>query len=551
MSTTTTDEEAKWLKKFNVPAPKRPVLDRRRILAGFLTGYQWWWHKHPLTGKPILTYVHPATGIKVLPDKEWYAQDFSSFGVAWQSSKSFFEQFRALQLNVPMLAQRNVIEPENSIAMGSFGDVNSYFSSSCESSKDSFFCAWSEGPDLSAEIHNVKQVTQSYRIDDAFNIYNSRYVRDGADILNSAFVFYAKDLEYCFGASCKKHKKFIFFDKQLTKDEYAKEMQSIDLSCRSNVEQYRERFHKMLAEQTIWPQNMNVKDEGSSGEYVISGTNCQFCYSAVGGSHDMLWCSHTSGDSYNNAFCQLIHNTSECYSCVDAQECTGCKFCYACGTSQNLEYCMQCYNCEDCFGCVGLQRKKFHVFNKEYSEEDYRKIVAEIKKAMLAAREYGEFFPLSFSPVYFGQSAAVLYYLATEADGKTLGALDYDPESHGAIGDLSEAHNLKTTKEIPDCIDALEVDDWAGVPVLDEHINRRFAFLKPELEFYKKYRIAPPDHHFVHRIQDMIQESNSAVFEDASCAKCHQTMLVAKNKSFPKRTIYCKACFNTYFEAEG
>lgn len=543
--------EQEWLKKFNVPESKRPIIDRRRILAGFMTGYQWWWHKHALTGKAILTYVHPATGIKILPDVEWYAQDFSTFAANYDAKRPFFEQFRALQLNVPMLAQRNTIEPENSIAMGSFGDVNSYFSSGCETSKDSFFCAWSEKPELSAEIHNVKRVTQSYQIDDCFNVYNSRYVRDGADILNSAFVFYAKDLEFCFGASVKKHKKFVYFNKQLTKEQYAEEMAKIDLSCRSSVESYKKRFHELLINDTIWPQNMNVKDSGSSGEYIIGGTNCEFCYSNVGASRDQFWCSHTSGDSHDNAFCQVAHNTSDCYQCVEATECSNCKFCYACGTSRNLEYCMQCFNCEDCFGCVGLQRKKFHIFNKEYSEADYKKKVEEIKVAMRTAGEYGEFFPLSFSPVYFAQSGSVLYYLATVEDGKKLGALDYDPESAGAIGDLSDVASMRKTDEIPDCIDALNVDEWAGVPIIDEHVNRRFAFLKPELEYYKTYRLAPPNHHFVHRMQDLIQEANSAVFEDTTCAKCKKTMLVSKNLVYPKRTMYCTECFNQYFEDNG
>lgn len=542
--------EAEWLKKFKMPEAKRPILDRRRILAGFQTGYQWWWQKHPLTGKAILTYVHPATGLKVLPDQEWYQQDFSSFGRPYEMSRSFFEQFRELQLQVPMLASRNHVEPQNSIAMGSHGDVNSYFSSGCENTKDSFFCAWSDTPDRSAEMHNVKQATQCYQIDNCFNVFNSRFLRDCADVLNSAFVFYAKDLEYCFGATVKKHKKFIYFNKQLTKEQYAEEMKKIDISCRSAVESYKKRFNELLVNDTIWPQNMNVKAEGSSGEYIISGTNCQNCYLTVGASRDMFWCSHTSGDSFNNAFCQLIHDTSNSYNSCDLAACSGCAMCWGCATSQNLTYCLQCFNCEDCFGCVGLQRQKFCVFNKQYEEAEYRQLVEEIKAKMTAAGEYGEFFPLGFSPVYFGESSAVLYYLATVEDGKKLGALDYDPESAGAIGELADASKLRQSSEVPDCVEALNIDDWVGVPVLDEHVNRRFAFLRPELEFYKQYRIAPPNHHFIHRLQDLIQEANSAVFEDAQCAKCGQTMLVAINKAFPKRTIYCTDCFNAHFETQ-
>lgn len=545
------NEEALWLKKFNIPASKRSINDRRRILAGFQTGYQWWWHKHPLTGKPLLTYVHPATGLKVLPDQEWYAQDFSSFGRAYDSRRSFFDQFRDLQLQVPMLATRNVIEPENSIAMGSHGDVNSYFSSSCENTKDTFYCAWSDTSDRSMETHNAKQATQSLQIDDCFNVFNSRYVRDAADILNSAFVFYAKDLEYCFGASVKKHKKFVFFNKQLTKEAYVAEMKNIDLAKRSSIAAYKKRFDDQLVHDTVWPQNMNVKAEGSSGEYIISGTNCQYCYATVGGSRDQFWCSHTSGDSINNAFCQLVHDTSNAYLSTDLVACADCLMCYSCGTSQRLTYCMQCYNCEDCFGCVGLQRKKFCVFNKQYEEGEYRVLVEKIKQAMMTAGEYGEFFPLGFSPVYFGESAAVLYYLATIEDGKTLGAMEYEPESMGAIGELGDVSQMKKSSDIPDSIDDLDVGAWVGVPILDEHVNRRFAFMKAELDFYKQYRIAPPNHHFVHRMQDMIQESNSAIFEDSVCAKCHKTMLVAKNKSFPKRVIYCQDCFYPYFDSQG
>jgi len=120
--------ELDWLKKFAMPASKWSTLERRRILDGLQTGYQWWWQKHPLSGKPILTYVHPATGLKVLPDQEWYQQDFSNFGRVYNFDKTFFAQFRELQIQVPLLATRNLIDPENSVAMSSQGDINSFFS---------------------------------------------------------------------------------------------------------------------------------------------------------------------------------------------------------------------------------------------------------------------------------------------------------------------------------------------------------------------------------------------------------------------------------------
>ena len=58
---------------------------------------------------------------------------------------------------------------------------------------------------------------------------------------------------------------------------------------------------------------------------------------------------------------------------------------------------MDCYDCENCFGCLGLRKKKFHIYNRSYSEEAYWKRVDEIKCAMLDRGEYGMFFPAEIS----------------------------------------------------------------------------------------------------------------------------------------------------------
>src|SRR3990167_8934178 len=47
------------------------------------------------------------------------------------------------------------------------------------------------------------------------------------------------------------------------------------------------------------------------------------------------------------------------------------KFSHMTRNSNFLEYCINCYNCENCFGCVGLRNKKYCIFNKQYTEEEY------------------------------------------------------------------------------------------------------------------------------------------------------------------------------------
>src|SRR3990167_733712 len=112
-----TEEEIGWYKKFNVPPSRLHPDTRSYIMKCFWLTFSWWWNKHWKTGERILTYVHPATGIRVLPDVEWYEQDFTSEGRDLDHTRPFFDQLRELQLRVPLLANRNEKEPHKSITM--------------------------------------------------------------------------------------------------------------------------------------------------------------------------------------------------------------------------------------------------------------------------------------------------------------------------------------------------------------------------------------------------------------------------------------------------
>lgn len=80
------------------------------------------------------------------------------------------------------------------------------------------------------------------------------------------------------------------------------------------------------------------------------------------------------------------------YELIEACYCSNIKFSYFIRDGMDLEYCLECHNCQNCFGCIGLRNKKYHIFNKPYSEEDYWQKLDKIKTKMLKDGEYGEFF---------------------------------------------------------------------------------------------------------------------------------------------------------------
>ena len=62
---------------------------------------------------------------------------------------------------------------------------------------------------------------------------------------------------------------------------------------------------------------------------------------------------------YDDVLCTSIFNT---YFSYDSDECINSKFL------------ISCLNSQDCLGCINLRHKKYCVFNKQYSKEEYEKV---------------------------------------------------------------------------------------------------------------------------------------------------------------------------------
>lgn len=542
------ETEIAWLKKFHVPPPTWAPMNRLKVIAGFATGYGWWWQKHPKTGERVLTYVHPATGIKVLPDPEFYEQDNTDKGRVYTNDRSFFDQMRELQLEVPFTAWRSLTVPENSISLLSQGDTNSYFVTGC-SSKNTVYSYCAEMTENSAEIYESTHVTSSYNVLNSHRLHNCKFVRQSYDCINSSFLFDCRNCENCFGATNKRNAKYLWFNEQLSQSEWEQRRAEVDLGSRQTLDDMLARFRMMMEKEAVWPENFNELTEACTGEFLTKSEDCKECFFVKDSKHN-FWLSYGLGICEGNAYLAGAgESTNNFYSHAPFKS-SGCKYVHSCYACQNLEYCMQCYNCEDCFGCVGLIRKRFCIFNKQYSEEDYWATLDQIKCRMLERGEYGDFFPAHFSPSYFFASPA-LAFLVDNEEAKKLGVALYDLDSEGARGNSDPAAPVKAISELPDHIKDIASEVWGGVQFLDVAEGRRFNYIKPELELYKRLGIAPPIQSGMRRLRSLVEEANSAIPMEAVCAKTGKKLRVAKNKAYPTRTIYCREAYLQYLEGKG
>ena len=130
-----------------------------------------------------------------------------------------------------------------------------------------------------------------------------------------------------------------------------------------------EQFQSFLQEIPL-PNLMNFDVENAQYANLINDAkNCYLTF-ASGWLEDAYYCYwvYKVKNCFDCSFCYKGENSYGCLDCEDfysAMVCTNCKNIAQCS------YCTDCRDCSDCVGCVGISWKKFHIFNVEFSKEDY------------------------------------------------------------------------------------------------------------------------------------------------------------------------------------
>lgn len=80
------------------------------------------------------------------------------------------------------------------------------------------------------------------------------------------------------------------------------------------------------------------------------------------------------------ADCSLCYKSELLYECLDCINCYNCNYSIYCEQAIDCDWCYFCVGTKNCFGCVGLRQKSFHIFNQPYSKEEYQARLAELQK---------------------------------------------------------------------------------------------------------------------------------------------------------------------------
>jgi hypothetical protein len=186
--------------------------------------------------------------------------------------------------------------------------------------------------------------------------------------------------------------------------------------------------------------------------------------------------------------------------------------------------------------CFGLQNKSHCILNKQYEENDYYKIVDEMKSEMLKRGEYGDGLDFSFSAQPYNFSSGYSTYLLTDDQIKEFG---------GYIGDEPETNaenmNIISLKDLPQTIEETK-DEILNQAILCQKTHRPFRIIPTELEFYRNMRLPLPTMHPTPRMRVFADLKPTSKKYQATCAKCNQNIqsMVNPNDGY---LLYCEKCY--------
>ena len=111
--------------------------------------------------------------------------------------------------------------------------------------------------------------------------------------------------------------------------------------------------------------------------YVNESKSCHLCFGS-GYMEDCMyldWCYHGK----DTLDCSFNTNFELGYMNVDCSDVYNSKYCQDCHNISDCHYSFDLKSCKNCFGCVGLRKKEYHIFNKPYPEKQYFEMLEKLK----------------------------------------------------------------------------------------------------------------------------------------------------------------------------
>jgi hypothetical protein len=539
-----------FYEKIKVPAPTFCPECRFQRRSSYRNERKAFFNISLKSGKKVFSLYSKQSKIPIYTDDEWRQDDWDAmqYGQDYDFSKPFFEQFHKLANSVPHWA-----------SSCSVGNLRSDFVINSDYAKDSYLifdasnmesCAYCNASHYCKECFDVSGVNNCERSYDLFwstKCNRTHFSSQCTDCANVIFCKNCKGCIDCFGCVNLRNKSHCFFNEQLSKDDYQKCIAELQINTWSGYMDVKEKAQKFWLKFPV-KYIQGINNSNVLGEYISNSRNIYMGY-LVQGAENLRYCQEQMFPGAKDSMdISVWGSPSEvCYeNAICGYGCFNSKFCVECWPQNiNLEYCMFMMNCSDCFGCFGLKNKKHCIFNKQYAEEEYKMLVAKIKKQMDEipytnkkgrVYKYGEFFPVEHSPFGYNTSVANDHFPLTREQALELGYIWDDIEG-------TEYETNMDADELPESINYIK-DDIISKRIACKKCNRAYRVIKSELDFLRHEGLPFPRLCVDCRFADRLSQKNKSQLYHRKCMNpgCNNEF---ETSYAPDRQeiVYCEECY--------
>lgn len=463
--------------------------------------------------------------------------DPMSFGKAYDPSKKPLEQLFEMRKVFPMpsFLNRDPASVNSDYSNGGRNTNNAYFSSGCFDSEDVWYTAFASKSREIMDSRALYGCDMVYRALFSDHLYKSAYIYFSENCSTSYFLYDCRNCTDCFGCVNLRNAKNCIFNVQYSKEDYDAFIQELLPFKRSVLTQLESKFWDLVK---VTPmnasRNTNIKDTygvllydmGSSFSTTHSHRSFNVRYAEEALSHkDSMDLLFSGGSSHNLYMTTNIGSQS-----------SNVKFSVSSKVSSDSEFIFNSRNLSNCFMCFGLQNKSYCILNKQYTPDEYWKIVDEIKVALLENGEYADGLGMEFSAEAYNFSLGQISFPLTKEEITSLGGYSAkDPESNAKDVEIISASLL------PDSIDEV-TDDICTKAIACTETRRPFKITPSELAFYRKMKLPLPITHPTIRLNKNYTYVPMGVIYTVTCASCGKTTpsLYDKESGY---TLYCESCF--------
>ena len=515
------------------------------------------------TGEQIITMFHPDVDVVVYDHDVWWGDQWepTDYGQEYDFSKPFFEQWKILFHKTPLA------NLGNSNCKGSpFGNHNAdckycYLTyASFNNERTHYSCGATNSKDC-IDGYKCSKSELSYGDTLCDGLYKTHFSYDSDESIDSFFLKHCKNLQDCIGCVNLRNKSHCILNTQYTKEEYEKKKKELDFGSYKILSKFENSYNKFVLNFPNKYANI-IKSTRAVGDNIMNAKNVKNSFDIYGGAEDSKYLIHCVGikDSYDMYGAGGV--TSLMYEGIDAGiEASGELFCAITHTCLDTYYTYMCFSSKNLFGCIGLRGKQYCILNKQYSKEEYFKLVPKIIEHMNAVPykdkkgliyKYGEFFPAELSPFAYNETMAQEYFTKTKKEMIQDGYIYRAPIEKDYQATILSKDLPDHIKDVPESI-LKEVIACPNNGQESTQCTKAYRIIKPELDFLKNNNIALPRYCPNCRHYQRLSKRNPLKLWHRQCmcnkqnhfhgtGKCEIEFETSYAPERPEK-IYCEKCY--------